>query len=70
MQRCRVDADGMADGTQELETVVRTGVEPRQTCLDTRLVHNVGLALRPPDVQSVADACDVMHLVGSGGLQM
>ena len=60
----------MADGMQELHAIVRTGVEPQQTCLDTPLVHSVGLALRPPDVQSVADACDVMHLVGSSGLQM
>jgi len=29
-----VDADRMTDGTQELETIVGTGVEPRQTCLD------------------------------------
>ena len=27
----RVGADRMADGTQELETIVDTGVEPRQT---------------------------------------
>ena len=27
----------MADGTQELETIVGTGVEPRQTCIDARL---------------------------------
>jgi len=58
----------MTNGTQELETIVDTRVEPRQTCLDVRLVDNVRLALRPADVQPVADACDVMHLVGSGGL--
>jgi len=27
----------MADGTQELQTIVDTGVEHRQTCLDARL---------------------------------
>ena len=27
----------MANGTQDLETIVGTGVEPRQTCLDARL---------------------------------
>ena len=41
----------MADGTQELETTVDTGVEPRQTCLDARLVDNARLALWPADVQ-------------------
>jgi len=35
----------MDDGTQELQTIVGTGVEPRQTCLDARLVNNVRLAL-------------------------
>jgi len=27
----------MADGMQELETIVGTGIEPRQTCLDAPL---------------------------------
>jgi len=60
----------MADGTQELETIVGTRDEPRQTCLDERLIDNVRIVLRREDVQPVEDACDVMHLVGSGGLQM
>ena len=38
-------ADRMADGTLELKTIMGAGVEPRQTCLDARLVNNVRLAL-------------------------
>jgi len=36
----------MTDGTQELETIVGTGVEPRQTCLDARLAVTTDVLMR------------------------
>jgi len=39
-------ADRMADGTQELETIVGTDVEPRQTCLDALLALTTDVLMR------------------------
>jgi len=36
----------MTDGTQELETIVGTGVESRQTCLDARLAVTTDVLMR------------------------
>jgi len=46
LQRSRVSAHGMTNGTQELESRIRPVVEHGQTGLDSRLVYGVSFAFR------------------------
>ena len=46
LQRRRVSAHGMTNGTQELESRIRPVIEVGQTGLDCRLVYDVSFAFR------------------------